>query len=245
VRVSRSRLAIRKLLADLKKEEAELPAKTPAAVKKFIVTMHEQVAKRFSKWDDAVLLAELLDPAVKDSAMTPEESDRMWCVLDEKVVALNKGAATRGAEDAKTGGADAKGVSPDELAMDDILGPALIEQKLNLQDEVARYRLLSRIDRVLPQLGFWVQRQKEFPTLKRLAFRYLVMMFSSAPVERTFSAGGNTVTKKRSRLKASTVENIVLIHDNSDLFASYAIPAKEPEDAVDSESSSEDEAEAA
>ena len=46
---------------------------------------------------------------------------------DEKVVALNKGAATRGAEDAKTGGADAKGVSPDELAMDDILGPAEAE----------------------------------------------------------------------------------------------------------------------
>ena len=71
-------------------------------------------------------------------------------------------------------------------------------------DEVDQFNILS----------FWENRviQREYPRLCRLARGVLSIPASSASSERAFSYCGNTLSKKRMRLSASTVESLAVVH---------------------------------
>lgn len=43
-------------------------------------------------------------------------------------------------------------------------------------------------------------------------------MPSSASIERVFSTGGNAVSKKKCSLSPTTIEDLVLVHDNREML---------------------------
>ena len=63
-------------------------------------------------------------------------------------------------------------------------------------------------------LKWWKTHQHQFPTLSRLAKRYLDIPATSVKSERLFSDGGNTITKKRASLLAENAIELIVLHAN-------------------------------
>jgi hypothetical protein len=95
----------------------------------------------------------------------------------------------------------------------------LAEHELNL------YRRLP----VLPHcsgspanpLIWWKNHASQFPMLSKFAKQFLCVPATSAPSERIFSATGNTLTKKRNRLKSSMTSVLVFLHNCWDHMEQY------------------------
>lgn len=63
-------------------------------------------------------------------------------------------------------------------------------------------------------LAWWKANELKFPTMARLAKRYLCIPATSAPSERVFSTAGNIVTAKRNCLKPENVSTLTFIYQN-------------------------------
>ena len=74
-----------------------------------------------------------------------------------------------------------------------------------------RKQLIKLQKHILP---WWEQRHMKFPTLWRLAIKYLAISASASPSERAFSTAGNIVTNKRCRLSTMTVSDCHFLHEN-------------------------------
>jgi hypothetical protein len=66
-------------------------------------------------------------------------------------------------------------------------------------------------------LEFWKRREADYPVLAAMAMDYLAVQASSVVSERAFSSSGNLVTKKRCRLKGSTIEKTLYLKLNKTL----------------------------
>lgn len=64
-------------------------------------------------------------------------------------------------------------------------------------------------------LAWWKLHYKEFPTIAPLARKWLGCIATSVPSERAFSTAGNTITKRRSALKSSTVRDVIFMAQNT------------------------------
>ncbi|CAN0391812.1 unnamed protein product, partial [Discosporangium mesarthrocarpum] len=72
---------------------------------------------------------------------------------------------------------------------------------------------------------WWAKHQHGFPYLARLAVVHLAILATSATSERVYSAPGNTVTKKRNRLRSEMVDALVVLHDSYGVAWSECIRA--------------------
>ena len=72
-------------------------------------------------------------------------------------------------------------------------------------------------------LSWWCRHQFAYPTLARLAKKYLAIPASSAASERVFLAAGNVVTKKRNKLGDDTVDALVFLDGSHGLAWSSGI----------------------
>lgn len=70
---------------------------------------------------------------------------------------------------------------------------------------------------LLNPLIWWKDNQCRFPILASLTTIYLCIPVTSAPTERLFSTGGNTVTKKRTRFGEERTQDLLMIHQTQDL----------------------------
>jgi hypothetical protein len=80
-------------------------------------------------------------------------------------------------------------------------------------DELERY-LCKRLDATnLPDnpLEFWKNNNMEFPILAKVARQIFSIPASTAMVERSFSAGGNIVTKRRANIKPAQLNNVLFL----------------------------------
>jgi hypothetical protein len=62
-------------------------------------------------------------------------------------------------------------------------------------------------------LAWWKQHGHLFPTLSRLARRYLATPAKSCPVERLFSVAGQVDAAKRARLSSDNLTLLVFMHE--------------------------------
>lgn len=63
-------------------------------------------------------------------------------------------------------------------------------------------------------LEWWKLNEKHFPTLAKLARRFLAIPATSVPSERMFSAAGRLITKLRNRLGASKADMLLFLYKN-------------------------------
>ena len=73
-------------------------------------------------------------------------------------------------------------------------------------------------DNQTDRLQWWKNHEESFPLLSKLARQILCIPAASSKSERVFSVGGNTVSNKRGRLGAITVQNLVLVASNMRLL---------------------------
>lgn len=107
----------------------------------------------------------------------------------------------------------------DDLFGDDDYGSTGNETSGNTVDEeMSQYMHDRSIPRDECPLQWWKVNQQRYPTLAKLAKKYLSIPASSAPSERVFSVAGLTVNKLRSSLSAEHVDILVTMHCNQDLL---------------------------
>lgn len=78
------------------------------------------------------------------------------------------------------------------------------------EDEIFRYQAEPVLIR--DPLQWWNHYSSRFPTLAKLAKKFLCIMGTSVPSERVFSIAGLTVTKTRSRLDPEVVNEIIFMN---------------------------------
>ncbi|EGZ18209.1 hypothetical protein PHYSODRAFT_497967 [Phytophthora sojae] len=103
-----------------------------------------------------------------------------------------------------------KEADPDLLWI--LLDPNMTNSAIFTADEYEKAREQSR--HPPSALSWWKQNHSKFPTIAVLARKWLGCIATSVPSERAFSTVGNTVTKRRCSLKASTVRDMVFMAQN-------------------------------
>jgi len=76
------------------------------------------------------------------------------------------------------------------------------------------FRKINGKREFLDPLKWWRDHVEALPLLAQLAGDFLSVQATSAPVERMFSTGGLTITKKRNRLESSISSDLIFLHDS-------------------------------
>ena len=84
--------------------------------------------------------------------------------------------------------------------------------RINLQ--ISRYDSVPGIELDADPLQWWSTHVSEYPSLSKLARKYLCVCGTSSPSERLFSVAGNIVTAKRSLLKPHKVDMLMFLAKN-------------------------------
>ena len=92
--------------------------------------------------------------------------------------------------------------------------------RLRLQNEMECYNTLTKLDKNGNSFEWWKQHKLQLPLLSMLASKYLSSPPSSVESERTFSIGGNVVTRNRNRLRADNTEKLIFLNANLPLLPS-------------------------
>ena len=77
------------------------------------------------------------------------------------------------------------------------------------------------------RLAWWKKHEQFLPQLSKVAKHVLGIPCSSAKSERVFSTGGFMVTKRRSRLGAERVENLIVLKENTRLVEEFHVTDRE------------------
>ena len=88
------------------------------------------------------------------------------------------------------------------------------------ENEVARYlsEPLIEFHKGNQYLTWWANNQNRFPSLAKLAQKYLRAPPTSVPSERLFSLAGDVYDEKRNRLAPERVETLLFIKSNYNVF---------------------------
>ena len=88
------------------------------------------------------------------------------------------------------------------------------ENVSQLEKEIQDYERFSVANKHVNILLWWKDHEKVLPLLAKVAKKVLTIPATSSKSERVFSTGGNFVTKKRNRLAANKVEDLIVIKEN-------------------------------
>ncbi len=91
------------------------------------------------------------------------------------------------------------------------------QQQLGSSDSIIEMRRYAE-EKVVPRnqdpLVWWRNHEQTFPTLSKLAKKYLGITASSVPSERIFSKAGELISQRRNRLKGKNVNILLFLHKN-------------------------------
>ncbi|XP_052131426.1 E3 SUMO-protein ligase ZBED1-like [Frankliniella occidentalis] len=223
VTISTVRPIVRSLLDVHYKLDDDLdldPTPGDERLRAFKLEVSSSLRKRFqmdAAPERAVLVqqvASLLDPRHKNLAAEPSaaEADKARDFVRQKLQAeagvamFNQDAEDEGDTPAATNG------------LDFLFGGASAEAEgprtRTWQAEYEAYLAEPQIGHNQCPLTWWKSHERMYPTLARLARRYLAVPASSASSERDFSTAGNTVRPNRSSLLPENVSVLVFLYQN-------------------------------
>jgi len=89
--------------------------------------------------------------------------------------------------------------------------------EINDDDEIDCYLDNIRIPQALPETDpfqWWIDNEQKFPTLFKIARKYLGVPATSVPSERLFSDAGKQISTERNRLKPESVNELLFVKRN-------------------------------
>jgi hypothetical protein len=184
-------------------------------------------------FNKAICLAALLDVRIRKlSRASPANQVTAWAGMLVQMVKAGRPSQEEGVEFVDTGAPSAALEDRDEslgngfmLLMEDddvpSAGSSSGSWSAECETELNRYRQEKRIPFqnmgeliAYDPLVWWESRKQAYPTLYRLAMKYLAIPATSAASERAFSAAGNIVTMRRCRLSHDVIEDLHFLHEN-------------------------------
>lgn len=227
VTLSKVIVLIRGLGSALNKFEKEMSTSSNIT-KKLIAQLKAQYNERFDNLENNSTLgrASLLDPRFKEKSFSDEKAyikskDR----LQGEMVALINEERQKNTNDevAMVESNEEKAESETNMIWQEF-DEAVRCQVTTLSPTataIAEFRLYLEepyIFRKDNPLEWWKKREMLYPTLAKLARKYLSIVATSVPSERVFSKAGQVITERRNRLKPKYVNKILFLHFNEDLL---------------------------
>ena len=179
------------------------------SVKKAI---YDALFEYFNSPPEIAVLASLLDSRFKKMYGWPEEVREMAISSLKKEYHLLKNEETvmpqiNSRNNYPTGGFKSR-----------LFGSYEIDEN---DDEINCYLDNFRTPQAIPEMDpfqWWIDNKKKFPTLFKIARKYLSVPATSVPSERLFSDAGNQITKDRTSLKPETVNELLFVKRNSKYY---------------------------
>ena len=84
--------------------------------------------------------------------------------------------------------------------------------------EIVKYKEFKRLDLKGDPFDWWKSHALYLQSLSKLAVRYLSSPPSSVESERTFSIGGNIITRRRTKLRPDNTEQMIFLNANLPLL---------------------------
>lgn len=210
--------------AALESRRAQEPEPRPpiTPIDRFKAYVGDHIKKKFDEtifeWERELLLSVLLDPRAKDFYFIKDENQRAVLLRQAEQYAIEELGG--GMEEILESGSVRPTSSQQSLGgfLSGLLGPEP-QAKSGPEEELRHYRLVIRVpilvqDTLQSPLNWWRNNVTNFPLLASLAKKYLVMMVSSASIERTFSLAGWVVDKRRCSLRDSSIEDRLMVIAN-------------------------------
>ena len=178
---------------------------------------------------ETMQLAAVLDPRFKHLGFLKQSAQReVFHLLKDKAEDLDKSdpstpspsnsppeKRTRGNEDGQLDDEDLLIFGSVCLNAMQAQGTKLPKGKSPIDIEIDNYKRKKGCNSLKEcPLQWWKKREHQFPTLSRLAKRYLAIPATSVKSERLFSDGGNTITAKRNALLPEFACELILLHAN-------------------------------
>ena len=169
----------------------------------------------FNYWDnppDCTLLASLLDPRFKIMYRWPSELQKIAKdLLNEEYEEFN--------EDNEIPEPVPQVIQPPNAQsfLSKIFGPS--PSQAQSSDEISCYLDNIRTPQAPSDVDlfqWWIDNRTKFPTLFKIARKYLGVPATSTPSERLFSDAGNQITSERNRLKPETVSELLFLKRNTE-----------------------------
>jgi hypothetical protein len=179
-----------------------------ARAKKFGSAILKELNERcnLDQMPEALYLATLLDPNLKDHVIPTGKKKDTWALLEVQYSRL-VGDKTTTPEPESSEEEIEKYVTLASLRKQ-------VAKAAPVLSEIRRYKAV--VAPGIPALDWWKQNQVGFPILFQLArkLNFLAIPASSAPVERLFSTAGNVITKKQQRLNPAAARALILMYQN-------------------------------
>ena len=223
---------------ELRQQHEQNPA-LMTVIEHFKIIAGDHLLKRFHEnkiqWERELLLSVLLNPRAKDFYFIEDPIQRTE-LLCKACALVREELGIDGEEELICGGQISlppTASKEQEIAMDimNLIQPPHSKQFMGIGSELDSYVIQARVPIGGPgglncPLLWWRDHETMFKNLAKLARKYLVMMTSSASVERAFSQAGWIVDKRRCSLADSTVEDRLLLVANKKHLLS-CLPSRE------------------
>ena len=194
--------------------------------------MLKKIEKRFphcASSDIIPAIANYLDPAFKGVHIenlgtiesTRNEILRRWDYLDKQADGVENEAVEADNVDEEDNEVDP---TKKLLKARKALCEASNQGTSLLKKEMVFYENSSGIKELEPdgdRLVWWLENEQFLPLLSKVAKQVLGIPCSSAKSERVFSTGTMMVTKRRNRLGATRIENLLVIKENAKLIEEF------------------------
>ena len=89
---------------------------------------------------------------------------------------------------------------------------SFIKDKSAIEVELSRYTESQRCERKTDPLAWWKQNERNYPSVARMAKKYLSIPATSVPSERLFSKAGEIVSSRRASIKSKNVDMILFLN---------------------------------
>ncbi|XP_033874243.2 zinc finger BED domain-containing protein 4-like [Acipenser ruthenus] len=183
---------------------------------KLVAALHIAIEKRLAPYEslENFRLATTLDPRFKLDWCTEEEVLGVRDLLSSKASAISPPTPS---SESSPPSPSAKRLRLIEFMSSRKLAPVSAHTPSTLHPEVQDYLTQATVADDSEPLTFWKENRHRYPTLAKLACKYLAIPASSAPVERLFNIAGKLFRPERCNLTDSKFEQLMMIRCNSKL----------------------------
>lgn len=181
--------------------------------------VNNDLQRRYSsdEINQLISVCSVIDPRFKLSSLDSSEHTSIKECIKEEMDALSSDVSVQELQDDADECEQPLPKKP-KYGLGQILGSSYSSssscKQITTSEELDMYLQLPNEDIDSSPLAWWKNNNKKFPSLSKVAKKYLCICATSVASERVFSTGGDIVTPSRSCLKPQRVDQLVFLAKN-------------------------------